>query len=218
MKKIYLLLAASVVTSAMLVGGLTGTAKAWHPVGKIDKLVQNVTAGGQLVDAEDEEDAVAAKPGDTLKYVVKVWNAGQPNAQGHNDMVDVTMTDKLPDGVELVSDPAKRDLVEKIARLKPGESKTFTYEVKVIKKETGIVENTACFTGDSEVKDAPQKGCADANVKVTVEGGLGGEEPKQETLGTATTLPVTGAGSLVGIFAGVSSLGYAAHRFTSRKR
>lgn len=216
MKKVYLLLAASVVTGAMLVGGLTGTANAWHPVGKIDKLVQNVTAGGQLVDAEDEEDAIDAKPGDTLKYVVKVWNAGQANAQGHNDMVDITMTDNLPDGVEFVSGAKE---VEKVARLKPGESKTFEYTVKVVKTDAGIIENTACFTGDSEVKDAPQKGCADANVKVKLpEGGRGGEEPKRETLGTATTLPVTGAGSLVGIFAGVSGLGYAAHRIANRKR
>jgi uncharacterized repeat protein (TIGR01451 family) len=210
MKKVYLLLAASVVTGAMVLGAVAGTATAWHPEGKIKKWVQNVTANGQLTDAEDD----LAKPGDTLKYVVKVWNEGEKNDNGENDMVDVVMIDKLPDGVELISDPSKRDLKEEIDRLEPGESKTFEYKVKVIKDEEGIIENTACFTGNSEVRDAHQEGCADANVRVKLpEPGRGGE-----VLSTTTpaTLPVTGAGSALGIFAGVSGLGYGLHRVAVR--
>ena len=214
MKKVYLLLAASVVTGGMLLG-LAGTALAWHPVGKISKKVQNVTAGGQLVVAEDEEDAIDAKPGDTLKYVVKVWNEGQANAQGYNDMVNITMTDNLPDGVEFVSGAKE---VEKVTRLKPGESKTFEYTVKVIKKEKGIVENTACFVGNTEVNDNKQEGCADANVRVKVDEPKK-EEPKKETTPqvlSATTLPVTGAGGVAGVFVGMSGLGYGLHRLTMR--
>jgi uncharacterized repeat protein (TIGR01451 family) len=212
MKKVYLLAAASVVTTALVLGAVSGTAVAWHPEGKIKKWVQNVTANGQLTDAEDEEDAVEAKPGDTLKYVVKVWNEGEAHEQGHNDMVNIVMTDNLPDGVEFVSGAKE---VEKIDRLEPGESKTFEYTVKVVKDEEGIIENTACFTGDSEVEDAPQEGCADANVRVKIPTGRGGEEPKKQAVLPAT-LPETGAGSVAGLFAGVSGLGYGLHRLAVR--
>lgn len=210
MKKVYLLVAASVVTGALLAGGFVGTASAWHPEGKIKKYVQNVTTNGQQADANDEATAVSANPGDTIKYIVIVSNEGKPAQQGHNDLVDVVMTDTLPAGVELVSNPAKRELKETIDRLVPGESKIFVYDAKVVKQENGVIKNTACFTGDSEVKDNHQEGCDDANVRVT----------KPQILATATppALPVTGAGGVLGLFAGVSGLGYIAHRVISRKR
>lgn len=210
MKKIYLMLAASVVTSALVLGGLTGTAAAWHPEGKIDKKVQNVSQNGAPADADTQATAVEAKDGETLKYIVKVWNEGNPHQEGHNDMVDIVVTDTLPAGVELVSDPTKRELKETIARLRPGESKTFEYAVKVKKQDEGFVKNTACFTGDSEVKDAPQKGCNDAVIKVkkTV---TPPQTPPQ-------VLPVTGAGSVAGLFVGVSGLGYITHRFLNRQK
>lgn len=214
MKKVYIMLAASVVTSALVLGGLTGTAAAWHPEGKIDKKVQNVTQNGTAADADTQATAVEAKEGETLKYIVKVWNEGRPHQEGHNDMVNVVVTDTLPAGVELVSDPSKRELKETIARLRPGESKTFEYLVKVKNQDEGFVKNTACFTGNSEVNDAPQKGCNDAVIKV------------KKTVPPSTpppaappqVLPVTGAGSVAGLFAGVSSLGYVVHRFLNRRK
>lgn len=215
MKKLYGV-ALSLVAGVILAGSLAGTVLAWHPEGKIKKLVQNVTANGPLTDAEDESKAVAVKPGDTVKYAVKVSNVGRPAANGHNDMVDIVMIDKLPAGVELISDPSKRELKETIARLRPGESKTFEYLVKVTKQENGFVENTACFTGDSEVKDSPQKGCSDANVKVTKPVEPPKEEPK--TPAPQPVLPVTGTGGVAGLFVGVSGFGYLAHRFLTRKR
>jgi len=215
MKKIYLMLAASVVTGALVLGGLTGSAAAWDPKGKIDKKVQNVSASGNAEDADNEAAAVAAKADDVLKYTVKVWNAGQPNAQGHNDMVDVVVTDALPTGVELVGNPTKRELKETIARLRPGESKTFEYAVKVVKQDDGFVKNTACFTGDSEVNDAHQEGCNDAVIKVKK---TTPPPTPPKTPSPPQVLPVTGAGSVVGLFAGVSGLGYAAHRFIDRKK
>lgn len=218
MKKVYLLLAASVVTSALVFGGLTGTAAAWHPVGKIDKKVQNVSDSGAPADADNEAGAVSAKAGDVLKYIVKVWNEGQPNAQGHNDMVDVIVTDTLPAGVELVGNPMKRELKETIDRLRPGESKTFEYAVKVVKQDDGLVKNTACFTGDSEVNDAHQEGCNDALIKVKKT--VPPQTPPQTPLKTPTppTLPVTGPGSVAGLFVGVSGLGYIVHRLSNRQK
>lgn len=215
MKKVYLMLAASVVTSALVFGGLTGTAAAWHPVGKIDKKVQNVTINGTAEDADTDASAVAATSGDVLKYIVKVWNEGQPHDQGYNDMVDIVVTDKLPAGVELVGDPTKRELKETIDRLRPGESKTFEYTVKVTKGDDGYVKNTACFTGDSEVKDAHQEGCNDAVIKVKK---TPPQIPQTPPKTTPQVLPVTGPGSVAGLFVGVSGLGYLAHRFISRRK
>lgn len=220
MKKFYLMLAASVVTGALIFGGLSGTAAAWHPVGKIDKKVQNVSDSGTPADADIQSSAVDAKNADVLKYIVKVWNAGQPNAQGHNDMVGIVVTDTLPAGVELVSNPAKRELKETITRLRPGESKTFEYAVKVTKQDEGFVKNTACFTGDSEVNDAPQKGCNDAVIKVakTTPPPQPPTSPQAPTPPTPPSLPVTGSGSVVGLFVGVSGLGYLSHRFLNRQK
>ncbi|HZM64308.1 MAG TPA: hypothetical protein VFB59_04210 [Candidatus Saccharimonadales bacterium] len=219
MKKLYIAAAISAVIGVLLAGSLAGTALAWHPVGKIKKHVQNVTTNGTKSDAEDEATAVNAKPGDTLKYTVKVWNEGQPNQQGLNDMVETVMTDMLPAGVELISNPAKRDITENIGRLRPGESKTFEYDVKVTKQQSGAIKNTACFTGDTEVHDNHQEDCDDAFVKATVEDKKP-EEPKPTTpqILSTTTLPVTGPGSVVGLFVGISGLGYLAHRLFNRKK
>lgn len=223
MKKFYMMLAASVVTSALVFGGLSGTAVAWHPVGKIDKKVQNVSQNGTAADADTQATAVEAKDGETVKYIVKVWNEGQPDARGYNDMVDIVVTDTLPAGVVLVSDPAKRELKETIARLRPGESKTFEYAVKVTKQDDGFVKNTACFTGDSEIKDAPQKGCNDAVIKVKKttpppQPPTPPQTPTPPTPPAPPTLPVTGAGSVVGLFVGISGLGYLSHRFLNRQK
>ncbi|MGH7158070.1 MAG: hypothetical protein ACREGD_03290 [Candidatus Saccharimonadales bacterium] len=220
MKKVYLLLIASVVTSALVFSGLTGTAMAWHPVGKIDKKVQNVSASGTPQDADTTTSAVDTKSNDVIKYIVKVWNEGQPNQQGHNDMVDIVVTDTLPTGVELVSDPTKRELKETINRLRPGESKTFEYAVKVTRQDDGFVKKRACFTGDSEVKDAPQKGCNDAVIKVkkVVTPPPTPPQTPPQTPAPPQVLPVTGAGSIAGLFAGVSGLGYIAHRFLNRQK
>lgn len=217
MKKTYLLLAASVVTVALVFGGLTGTAAAWHPVGKIDKKVQNVSANGTPQDADTESAAVAAKNGEVLKYIVKVWNDGQPNQQGHNDMVDIEVTDSLPAGVELVGNPTKREIKETINRLRPGESKTFEYAIKVTKQDDGFVKNTACFTGDSEVKDAPQAGCNDAVIKVS-KITPPPQPPTPPVTPNPPTLPVTGVGSVAGLFVGVSGIGYLLHRFYNRQK
>ena len=216
MKKIYLVLAASVVTSAMMVGGLTGTAFAWHPKADIKKEVQNVTTNSALADANTEGEAVSAKPGDTIKYVITVSNVAQPASKEYNDLWYTVMNDTLPAGVELASDPAKRTITENIGVLKPGESKKFEYTLKVTKQQDGSVKNTACVDGDSKVKDNKQHDCDDAVIKVTVPPQ---EPPKEEpkvTPPAPATLPVTGAGSAIGIFAGMSGLGYGLHRIAMR--
>lgn len=144
------------------------SAFAWHPNGVIVKKVQNVTAGSALSDADSTGTAVAAKPGDTLKYVIEVSNTGASDSKGYNDMAKTVMTDTLPAGVELVSNPAQRKITENIGLIKPGAKVTKEYLVKVTSKTDETITNTACFTGDSTVNDNPQKGCNPAVVTVTV--------------------------------------------------
>jgi len=158
--------AATGVTSVALAAAIVSPAFAWHPEGQIIKSVQNVTTGSALSDANNASSAVAAKPGDTLKYVIVVSNAA--NNDGENDMADTVLKDSLPTGVELVSNPSQRQITADLGTIKPGKSVTKEYLVKVTAQKDGVIENKACFTGDSEVKDNPQSGCDVANIKVTV--------------------------------------------------
>lgn len=175
MKAISVLATAS-VTGVLIAGAASATALAWHPKGVITKSVMNQTTGSALSDANNAASAVSAKPGDVLKYVIEVRNDGA--AGNSNEMHFTKLTDTLPAGVELVSDASKRTITEDLGTIKPGEKVTKEYLVKVTStKDNDLIENQACFTGDSEVKDNPQKGCDVADVKVTVPPK---EEPKPE--------------------------------------
>lgn len=218
-KKIFAV-GASALTGIVLAFAMVASAAAWHPEGQIKKYVQNVTAGGSLSDANTADQAVQAKTGETLKYVIEIKNTGKTDSRGWNDMHYTVLRDTLPEGVELVSDPAKREIVENIGVIKAGQKVTKEYEVRVTSdtnKDT--ITNKACFTGDSEVKDNKQAGCETAVVKVFVPqtSSTKTEEPAPEVKGV-TTLPETGAGSMIGAFAGVSGLGYIAHALVNRKR
>jgi len=158
------------------------SASAWHPEGKIVKKVQNMTQKGELSDANDEKSAVSAKPGDILTYVITVSNE-QTNDDGKNDMVNTVLTDTLPAGVELVSNPSSRAISENLGTIKPKQSVTKQYQVKVTSDKDGdVINNKACFTGNTAVNDNPQQGCEVAVVKVS--------NPKVETP-TPPTPPVT---------------------------
>lgn len=221
MKKLHIL-STSVVSGLIIAGTLSGTVAAWHPEGTIKKLVQNQTTGSALSDANTAATAVVAQPGHVLKYVIQVSNVAKPASKNYNDMVKTVMTDTLPAGVELVSDPATRTIKVDLGTLKPGQTVTKEYLVKVTSTQNNaIIENKACFTGDTEVNDNPQKGCDVADVKVEVP-----EEPKTPELPKTpetpavlpAELPKTGPANALGVFAGVSGLGYAVHRIVSRKR
>lgn len=221
MKRSMKLLATASVTGVIIAGSLSGTALAWHSKGVIKKYVQNQTAGGQMADADTAATAVNTKPGDTLKYTIVIENQGAADSRGYNDMYYTKMTDTLPAGVELVSTPTQRTISEDIGVVKAGQKVTKEYLVKVTSAKDGdVIENKACFTGDSQVKDNKQGDCNTAVVKVSV--------PKQDTpptttttttttptpsqpqiLAAATELPNTGAGSIA-IPAGLAvGLGYA---------
>jgi uncharacterized repeat protein (TIGR01451 family) len=168
MKKVRLLASAS-ATSLLAFSLLSAPAYAWHPKGTIIKSVQNQTAGTTMSDANTESASVNAAPGDVLVYTVVVSNTGDTASDGNNDMTNTKLTDTLPDGVELVSNPATRTIVEDLGTVTPGKSVTKSYNVKVTSKTDGdVITNKACFTGNSKVNDNPQSGCDVAVVKVKV--------------------------------------------------
>jgi uncharacterized repeat protein (TIGR01451 family) len=174
MKAIKILALAS-ITGIVAASSFAAPALAWHPKGAIKKSVQNQTTGAALTDANTSQTALAAKPGDILKYVIEVSNTGSTGNQ--NEMHFTKLTDTLPAGVQLVSDPAKRQISEDLGVIKPSAKVTKEYLVKVTSAKDGdLIENKACFTGDSEVKDQPQQGCDVALTKVT----LPKEEPKPQ--------------------------------------
>jgi uncharacterized repeat protein (TIGR01451 family) len=226
--KVTKILALASIAGIAAAGIMTAPALAWHPKGVITKYVQNQTAGGELVDANDKDSAVNAKPGDTLRYVIEIRNSGEKNDKGSNDMYFTKLADTLPAGVELISDPAKRQITEEIGIIKAGEKVTKEYLVKVTStKDADLIKNEACFTGDSQVKDNPQKGCDIADVTVTVPKEAPKEEPKTEAPKTETpqvkaaeTLPSTGASGLIAPVAAVGSgvAAYAGRLFTIKRR
>lgn len=203
---------------AIIALGAANVAFAWHPKADIIKKVQNVTANGTAVDANNDASAVEAKPGDTLKYIIEVKNIGTPNQQGQNDMHFTVLSDTLPSGVELVADPTKRHIKENLGILKPGDSAIREYLVKVTAQTNGqIVTNEACVDGDSEVKDRPQHECDVAKAKVTVVPKT--VEPKKEILSEEkVVIPATGPEALIASVASVGALGYGVTSYVRAKR
>ena len=181
--KVNKLLLSIAIIGVVSVIGLSATAMAWHPKGVITKKVQNVTTGSALSEADSSALAVAAKPGDTLKYVIEVKNAGAADSHGYNDMVKTVMKDTLPSGVELASNPSQRQITADLGTITPGKSVVKEYFVKVVSTTAGAIQNTACFTGNSKANDNAQQGCNSAFVKVTI--------PETPVTPTTPETPVT---------------------------
>jgi uncharacterized repeat protein (TIGR01451 family) len=232
MKTVKVLAVAS-ISGVIAAGSIAAPAFAWHPEGMIKKSVQNQTANSQLVDANDTASAVSAKPGDILRYVIEVSNIGAADNSGHNDMYFAKLADTLPAGVQLVSDANKRQIAEELGILKPGQKVSREYLVKVTSTKDGdLIDNKACFTGDSEVKDRPQERCDTAKVKITnppkpEEPKPKPEAPKPETPAPQTPAPVTpaelphtGASSVIAPLAavGAGSLGYVSRLLVVKRR
>lgn len=203
MKSLKLLAVAS-LSGVVFAAGVTAPAYAWHPQVKITKYVTNVTASGEMADANDTATAVGTKPGDVIKYTLVIENPASPSANGYNDLHFTKVTDALPAGVELVSDAAKRQITEDLGVLKPGDKVTKQYTLKVTSAKDGdVILNEACVTGDSEVKDAPRKDCDTAVIKVSVPPTTP-ELPKE----TPKVLPATGPEGAVVSAGAVTVLGY----------
>lgn len=217
-------------TSSIVALALAGPVLAWHPKGVIVKQVQNQTTNSVVSDANDAAHAVAAKPGDVLRYVIEVRNEGAADSHGYNDMAKVVIKDTLPTGVELVSNPSQRQITADLGTIKPGAKVTRDYIVRVITKQDGaLIENKACFTGDSTANDNPQQGCDVADVKVkvpvvvvppaTVTPPVVTPPTQSETTTpTPVELPATGLGSIVGGIVGVTALGLGLYNYLRSRK
>lgn len=217
MKKVSILVAAISVGATLIAAQ---PALAWHPEVDVKKSVQNVTTGSALADANTNGAAVAAKPGDTLKYVIEISNPAKAADNKWNDLVKINLVDTLPAGVELTSNTATRVITEKIERLTPGQKVTKEYTVKVTSKEDGkYLDNKVCVDGNSEANDAPRNDCDNAIVKVNVPEEPKHEEPKEEPKKeqpvveeTPAELPSTGPEAFAVTGLGISAAAYGAVR------
>jgi hypothetical protein len=218
--------------TAVAIAAVPTAALAWHPKGTIKKEVMNVTQNIAYSDANTSAAAVNAKPGDTLKYRITVSNVAEPASKEWNDLHFVVMTDKMPVGI--VS--AGTEIKENIGLILPKKSVVKEYQVKVSANADGLVKNTACFTGDSKVKDNPQKGCDDAYIKVTKPVSTPSPTPTPTATPVVTptptvtptagkggevlpaTLPETGAAAALGSVAGIGGLAFAARSYVRSRR
>jgi len=206
----------SIGASLVLAGAIAAPALAWHPKIQIVKKVQDLTSNSALVDANDATSALAVKPGDTIKYVIEVSNIAPAAQNGDNDLAFTVMTDSLPTGVELASNPSLRKITENLGTIKPGKSVVKEYTLKVTASTDGtVVTNEACANGDSIVKDNPQHGCDKAVVKVSVPPVV--DQPKQ-VLAAETIIPRTGPESVLASTIGIGSLGYGISTYLRSKK
>ncbi len=189
---------------------------ACHPNGVINKTVEDVTTSSGLQHANSNTSALVVNSGDTLQYVVTVSNTGAAASNGDDDMLNTVLTDTLPSGVSLVSDPSETTITASLDTIKPGQKVTETYEVKVTSDQDGAyLTNKACFVGKSGDNNVnPQSGCDIAIVKVHVPPTptpIPTPTPTPTPIPTPiptpsapTSLPNTGPGDVIGLAAVVT--------------
>ncbi|HYH75276.1 MAG TPA: hypothetical protein VD735_04935 [Candidatus Saccharimonadales bacterium] len=142
-----------------------------EPTTTIKKSVQNQTTNGALSDANTLNDAVTVKTGDILKYVIEIKNNADKSDEDKNTLSSGKLVDGLPAGVELVSDPSKREVTEDFGTIKPGDTITKQFLVKVTAGKDGeAIENRGCFTGQYAQQNKPVSSCESAFVKVSLGG------------------------------------------------
>lgn len=147
----------------------------------ITKSVQNQTTNSAVAAADTKEDALQAKTGDILKYVIELKN------NSDKELKTIKITDSLPAGVELVSNSAQRTITEEIAAIKAGESVTKQIIVKVTAGKDGdIIDNQACFTATLDSETTEQHECNSAAIRI-------GEKPAEQQPAPAPTKPETEA-------------------------
>ncbi len=213
----------SSVIGVVLAALAISPAYACHPVGTINKSVEDLTTGSALVDANDDSTALSVNSGDTLEYVITVSNTAAQADNNQNDMVNTVVTDTLPSGVQYISDPSETSITDNVGTIAAGKSVTITYEVKVTSTQNGTyLTNTACFTANSVNNNDPQSGSDTAVVLVNVPTPTPAPTPAPTPTTPApaapTALPNTGPGNyIVPSAVLVSVLGYAGYMFRLKR-
>jgi uncharacterized repeat protein (TIGR01451 family)/LPXTG-motif cell wall-anchored protein len=229
------MLANAGVSGAVLAVLTVVPAMACYPQGSIIKEVEDNTTSSKLVDANTSADALAVNQGDTLTYSITIANAEATEGNGQADMTNVMLTDALPAGVQLVSDPSTTTITENLGTIKAKGSVTKTYQVKVTATTDGqVITNKACYTSSSNIGATyDQAGCDTAVVKVSVPTPTPTPTPiptptptptpttpasTTPTTPTTTSLPNTGAGNVAIVAVGAVVLAYAANILRLRRR
>ncbi len=170
-----------------------------------------------IVKTVDGVEAKEVAVGQNFTYELVIKNTGEV------DMKDVAVSDKAPAGVTLLASDKGTVAADgnswsyTIPELKIGDSVTVKLTAKVDAYVSGSLVNTACVNAVEVNPNEPTKddACDTATVTVTppVTPPVTPEVPT-----TPEVLPVTGAGSVVGIFAIVTAAGVLAHRAFLRSK
>jgi uncharacterized repeat protein (TIGR01451 family) len=223
MKKVSKLASAS-VTGVVLAGLIVSPVLTCHPQGKIAKAVQDNTTSSAIVDANTTGSALTVNQSDVLTYTVTISNQETQEGNQHQaDMTNVVLTDALPAGVQLVSNPTETTITESLGTIAANGKVTRQYQVKVTATQDGaVLTNKACYTSGSNLgTNYNQNGCDVAIVKVHVPTPVPVPTPTPTptptpvptapTAPTPATLPDTGSTALsAGLFvSGAAILGYA---------
>lgn len=178
--KVYIMICA--LCTATIAGNLLSAvvAAAQDPMVVIKQSVQNQTTNSPLSEADTKEQALQAKPGDVIKYVITIKNNAAEAENNKNDFAFTKLIDALPAGVELVSNGATREINEDLGNIQPGKTVTKEYIVKVTGRDGDVLENKACFTGRFEAENKAQSDCEPAFVAIA-------EQPKEPSTPTPTT-------------------------------
>jgi len=199
MKKVSMLATAS-VTGVVLAGIIASPVLACYPQGKIVKTVQDNTTNSAVEDANTTSTALSVNQGDTLTYTVTVSNQETQEGDQHQaDMTNVMLTDTLPAGVQLVSDPSETTITENLGTIAANGKITRQYQVKVTAAQNGaVLTNEACYTSGSNLgKSYDQQGCDVAIVIVNVPvQPTSPSSPSAPAPQAPTTMPDTGSTAL----------------------
>lgn len=210
-------IAKSSVLGIALAAVVASPAYACCPVGSINKSVEDITTSSALEDANTNSAALSVNTGDTLEYVITIKNSGNVEANGDDDMLNTVMTDVLPAGIELASNPSQTTITDNVGTVAAGKSVTLTYDVKVTSTDNGAyITNRATYSAKSVNNQDNQSGCDVAIVEVTVPPTpVPTPTPTPAPTPTPTpptptpvTLPNTGPGNIIIPAVVVSVLGY----------
>jgi len=211
MKKVSLFGSATVV-SILAATIIAAPAFACYPQGNIVKTVQDNTTGSSVVTADTDASALSVNQGDTLTYTVTISNQETQEGDQHQaDMTNVELTDTLPAGVQLVSNPSETTITENLGTIAANGKVSRTYQVKVTATENdAYLTNKACYTSGSNLGTKyDQSGCTVSIVHVNVPVVPPTPTPPAPT--PPTTLPNTGSTALSAamLVSGIAFVGYA---------
>jgi uncharacterized repeat protein (TIGR01451 family) len=200
MKKVSLFGGAT-VTSIVVATAIAAPVLACYPQGKIVKTVQDNTTGSAVVH-NGNSNPLSVNQGDTLTYTVTISNQETQEGDQHQaDMTNVVLTDTLPVGVQLISDPSQTTITEKIGTIPANGKKVVAYPVKVTATQDGeLLENKACYTSESNLGSKYDESNCDyayVSVHVPVQPPSTPTPPTTpSTPQTPTSLPDTGSTAL----------------------